>query len=166
MEKRPSSRLLVTFLPDKQRPSPAKKYPLKLPSIYDKKKKHLHDGQPSGPRLQWTLPRRQPPSVLIDRGDTGNPLENRHMSSSWRILSRLFRSRSAGFLCELSSGSSLQRCFALCERTTAENWWTTAAVLLTAHRADLDWKLCRDSAFSQRETGSWIWVSRFQLRYV
>ena len=26
-------------------------------------------------------------------------------------------------------------------------------VLLTAHRADLNWKLCHDSAFSQRETG-------------
>ena len=39
-------------------------------------------------------------------------------------------------------------------------------VLLTAHRTDLDWKLCRDSAFSQRGTGSWIWVLRLQLWYV
>ena len=39
-------------------------------------------------------------------------------------------------------------------------------VLLIAHWADLDWKLCCDSAFSQRETGSWIRVSRFQLQYV
>ena len=31
---------------------------------------------------------------------------------------------------------------------------------------DLDWKLCHDSAFSHCKTGSWIWESRFQFRYV
>ena len=101
-------------------------------------------------------------------GETpGKPLENTHTSSSWRVPSRLFRSRSAGFLFELRSGSSLQRCFALCERTTVENWRTTAAVLMWCYLQliglDLDWKLCRNSAFSHHETGSWIWVSRFQF---
>ena len=50
--------------------------------------------------------------------------------SSWPVPSRLFRSRSAGFLCELRSGSSLQRRFAPCERTTAENCRTTRAMLM------------------------------------
>ena len=48
------------------------------------------------------------------------------MSSSWRrVPSRLFRSCSACFLCELHSGSSLRwRFFALCESPMAENWQT------------------------------------------
>ena len=95
------------------------------------KKKNLRDGQPSGPRLQWTLPQKTASVGFWLTGETpGKPLENTHTSSSWRVPSRLFRSRSAGFLFELRSGSSLQRCFALCERTTVENWRTTAAVLM------------------------------------
>ena len=104
-------------------------------------------------------------------GDTGEtPWKHTHTSSSCRVPSRLFRSRSTGFLFEINSSSSLQRCFALCEWTTAENWRTTAAVLMWCYLQliglDLDWKLCRDSAFSQRKTGLWIWVSRFRLRYL
>ena len=102
-------------------------------------KKNLCDGQPSRPRLQWTLPRKTASILFWLTGQTpGKPLENTHTSSSWRVPPRFFRSCSAGFLCELCSGSSLQQCFALCERTMSKNWRTTAVVLnvvLTAHRA-------------------------------
>ena len=61
------------------------------------------------------------PLVLIDGGTLGKHLENK-LTSSWRASSRLFRSRNAGFLCELHSGLSLRwRCFALCESPSAEN---------------------------------------------
>ena len=57
-------------------------------------------------------------------------LKNTQTSSSWRILSRLFRSCSAGFLVLHSSLSLRRRCLALCERPTAENWQTTAAAIM------------------------------------
>ena len=41
-------------------------------------------------------------------------------------------SRSAAFLCELHSGSSLRRrCFTLCESPSAENWRTNAAEIMS-----------------------------------
>ena len=67
----------------------------------------------------------------IDRMTPGKHLENTPMSSSWRVLSPLLRSRSTGFLCEWHSGSPLRRrCFTSYESPTAENWWTTAAALM------------------------------------
>ena len=57
--------------------------------------------------------------------------ENTPTSSSWRVPSRLFRSRSVGFLCELHSGSSLRRrCFTPCESPSGENWRTGAAEIM------------------------------------
>ena len=62
------------------------------------------DGQPSRPRLQGTLPRKIA-SVPTSEGVrlTGGHGETPWAPSSWRVASRLFRSRSAGFLCEFTA---------------------------------------------------------------
>ena len=70
------------------------------------------------------------PSRLTE-GTLEKHLENTPMSSPLRVPSHLFRSRSAGFLWELHSISSLRRrCFALCESPLAENWRTNAAEIM------------------------------------
>ena len=58
----------------------------------------------------------------LDRGKTWETVT----SSTWHVLSRLFKSCSAGFLCELQAVR--WRCFGLCESPSAENWQTTAPV--------------------------------------
>ena len=91
MEKRPSSRpsyrLLVAFLPDKQRLSPAKKT---LTHRVFMMKKNLCDGQASWPRLQWTLPRKTASIGFWLTGETrGNLLKThtRHHHDVYRHVS-------------------------------------------------------------------------------
>ena len=162
VEKCPSSRLsyrlLATFLPEKQRLSPAKNF--NSPSVPDGKKKSLW---PSALRTETSVNFRKTASVPQRR------------LSVW-IHSGELANRFCGFHASSRGSSSLRRCFALSERPSAENWWTTCGVnvaslcergyLLLLIGLDLDRNLCRDSAFSHRETGSCIWVSQFRFWYV
>ena len=79
-----SSWLFVTFLPEKQRLSLAKK--TLTHQVFVVKINH-HDCQSSQTET------------------SGNTWETLTLSS-WRVPSRLFRSRSASFLCELHSGTA------------------------------------------------------------
>ena len=113
--------------------------------------------------------------VYIDKGTLGKHLENTHVTSSGRVPSRLFRSCGAGFLCELHSGSSSNPVVLHSVWMTNGGELATAVVLMQCFCVkgsyleliglDLDWKFCHNSAFSHRETGSWIWVSRFRFWY-
>ena len=66
--------------------------------------------------------------VCINRGTPGGTPGETPTSSTWHVPSRLFRSRSAGFLCELHTWR--RRCFSLCESPSVENWWTTALEII------------------------------------
>ena len=65
------------------------------------------------------------------QGNTREHLEDTLTSSSSRLPSRLFSSRSVGFLCEFNGGSPLRwRCFTLSESPSAENWQTAAPAFM------------------------------------
>ena len=84
-----------------------------------------HSSQPSRLKRQWTFPQK---TASIPTRLTGDTLGKHTDVITVTSPSRLFRSHSASFLCELHSGSSLRRsCFSLCESPLVENWRTAAA---------------------------------------
>ena len=92
---------------------------------------HISDRKTASGNIKKLELQCPPDKIRLTGGTPGKHLENTPMSSSWRVPSRLFRSCSAGFLCELNSGSSLRwRCFALCEWPNVENWRTTPAAII------------------------------------
>ena len=133
-----SYRLLATFLPKKQHLSPQQSalwtdtsvnFPpgKQPPSLWVRGSDS--DLFTDGDYVIMSFRAKNVNSSSLTEGHCGSTLKTH--TSSWRVPSHLFRSCSAGFLCDLHSGSSsLQRCFALCERPTAENWRTTAVVLM------------------------------------
>ena len=116
VEKRPSSclssrlsyRLFITFLPKKQCLSPTKN--LNTPRVCDENKSLRWSALKTDMSVNFRPENGLSPherKSQIDRGDTGKDLENTPTSSSWPVPSRLFRSRSASFLCEIHGRSEI-----------------------------------------------------------
>ena len=165
----PSSRLsyrfLTTFLPENQRLSLAK-------SCLWWKKISATASPPDGkvyPPYRHACLGAAAPAFCVKSRQCGGDFR-----SVWIPIGRELAN--CGFYASSPGSSSLQRCFALSERPSAENWWTACGVnaaslyergyLLLLIGLDLDRNLCRDSAFSHCETDLWIWVLRFQFWYV
>ena len=132
LSSRPSCRLLITFLPEKQRPSPANNF--NSPSVCDENKSLWRSALLTETSVNWSEPRKQPSSLRVReshwQGGHVKHFEKTLTSSSWCVPSLLFWIRSTGVLYELHwCGSTLQ----LLGSVWTNNGWQTTAEAIMRH---------------------------------